>query len=121
MFLALLSAALYGAYTVLIRRAAPSAPEQERRFNLRVMFGFIGLFNLVLLAPVVAVLHATGTEDLSPLTPTILGLIVFKGLADNVLSDLLWAQAILLTSPTVATVGLSLTVPLAMLADLITP
>jgi len=106
---------------VLIRKAAPVEPEREREFNLRVLFGFIGLFNLVLLAPVVTVLHATGAEDLSALTPYIFGLIVVKGLIDNVLSDLLWAQAILLTSPTVATIGLSLTVPMAMLADLITP
>lgn len=36
---------------------------------------------------------------------------------DNVLSDILWARAIVLTTPTVATVGLSLTIPLAMLSD----
>ena len=32
-------------------------------------------------------------------------------------SDLRWAKAIVLTSPTVATVGLSLTIPFAMLSD----
>ena len=31
-----------------------------------------------------------------------------KGLVDNVLSDYLWAVAVLLTSPSVATVGMSL-------------
>jgi len=40
---------------------------------------------------------------------------------DNVLSEYLWAMAVLLTSPSVATVGLSLTVPLAMLSDLLLP
>lgn len=48
-----------------------------------------------------------------------MGLIIVKGLFDNVLSDFLWARAILLTSPTVATVGLSMTIPLAMLSDLV--
>lgn len=48
---------------------------------------------------------------------TILGFIVLNGLCDNVLSDYLWARAIVLTSPTVATVGLSLTIPLAFLSD----
>lgn len=33
------------------------------------------------------------------------------------LSDYLWARSIVLTSPTVATVGLSLTIPLAFLSD----
>lgn len=112
--LCLLSAVLYGVYTVLIRQVTP---QESGKFNIRVMFGFVGLFNLVLLAPAIAVLHATGIEDLSGLTPTIFGLVVIKGLFDNVLSDILWAMAILLTSPTAATIGLSLTVPLAMASD----
>ena len=36
---------------------------------------------------------------------------------DNVLSDYLWAKAVVLTTPTVATIGLSLTIPLAVLSD----
>merc|ERR1712078_900908 len=43
--------------------------------------------------------------------------LIANGLLNSVLSDLLWAKAMVLTSPTVATVGLSLTVPLAILAD----
>ena len=33
------------------------------------------------------------------------------------MSDYLWARAVVLTTPTVATVGLSLTIPLAFLSD----
>lgn len=43
--------------------------------------------------------------------------LVVKGLFDNVISDYLWARSIILTSPTVATVGLGLTIPLALLSD----
>ena len=50
-----------------------------------------------------------------------LGLIVLKGLVDNVLSDYLWAWAVLLTSPSVATVGLSLTIPMAAASQLLLP
>lgn len=39
------------------------------------------------------------------------------GLCNNVVSDYLWARSVLLTSPTVATVGLSVAIPIAMLAD----
>lgn len=39
---------------------------------------------------------------------------------DNVLSDLLWAKAILLTSTTVATAGLTIQVPLAAIVDTLT-
>lgn len=39
------------------------------------------------------------------------------GLLDNVLSDYLWAKAILLTTTTVATAGLTIQVPLAAIVD----
>ena len=55
------------------------------------------------------------------LTAPVLGLIVLKGLLDNVLSDYLWARAVLLTSPAVATVGLSLTIPMAIASELLLP
>ncbi|KAF2584013.1 hypothetical protein F2Q70_00037636 [Brassica cretica] len=39
------------------------------------------------------------------------------GLLDNVLSDYLWAKAVLLTTTTVATAGLTIQVPLAAIVD----
>lgn len=44
-----------------------------------------------------------------------------QGLFNNVIADYLWAKGVLLTSPAVATVGTSLTVPLAILSDLVLP
>ena len=41
------------------------------------------------------------------------------GLFDYVISDYLWARAIILTSPVVATVGLSITIPFAFVADIV--
>lgn len=35
------------------------------------------------------------------------------------ISDYIWARAVVLTSPTVATVGMSITIPLAILSDLL--
>ncbi|KAH0468649.1 hypothetical protein IEQ34_001881 [Dendrobium chrysotoxum] len=43
-----------------------------------------------------------------------------RGLLDNVLSDYLWAKAILLTTTTVATAGLTIQVPIAAIVDSIT-
>ena len=71
----------------------------------------MGLFNAIALLPVVLIMHTTGYESLHELTPSIFFLIVAKGLLDNVLSDLLWARAIILTSPTIATVGTCVCVP----------
>jgi solute carrier family 35 protein F5 len=43
--------------------------------------------------------------------------ITTAGLLDNVLSDYLWAKAVLLTTTTVATAGLTIQVPLAAIVD----
>ncbi|KAI9116097.1 hypothetical protein K1719_013027 [Acacia pycnantha] len=59
-------------------------------------------------------------EPFHSLTWKQLGLIIGKGLLDNVLSDYLWAKAVLLTSTTVATAGLTVQVPLAAIIDSLT-
>ncbi|KAH7476172.1 hypothetical protein PRIC1_000183 [Phytophthora ramorum] len=110
---ALFAAFMYGVYTTAIRRLIPD----EESVSISLFFGFIGVINMVCLLPFVLVFHYSGIESLSGLTLEIVLLIGVKGLFDNVLSDYLWARAVLLTSPTVATVGLSLTVPLAIVAD----
>lgn len=46
------------------------------------------------------------------------GVLILTGLLDNVLSQFFWAWGVLHTSPTVATIGLSLTIPLSILSDL---
>jgi solute carrier family 35 protein F5 len=110
---ALFAAFMYGVYTTAIRRLIPD----DESVSISLFFGFIGIINTVCLLPFVLAFHFSGIESLSGLSLEILLLIGIKGLFDNVLSDYLWARAVLLTSPTVATVGLSLTVPLAIVAD----
>ena len=56
-------------------------------------------------------------DNLWQLSGKIFGFLVLSGLSDNVLSDYLWARSVVLTSPTVATIGMSVTIPLAMLSD----
>jgi solute carrier family 35 protein F5 len=51
-------------------------------------------------------------------TPQIFGFVCLSAVFDDVVADYLWARSVLLTSPTVATVGLSLTIPLAILTDM---
>ena len=55
----------------------------------------------------------------SGLTWLMFGCLVVKGLLDNVLSDYLWLRAVILTNATVATVGLGLTIPLALVSDVV--
>ena len=132
--LALTSAAAYAGYSMAIKLCVPEEASgasggggggaKPPSISIAVFFGCLGVFTSLGLLPLVAALHLTGTEDLSgvlsrPQLPSIVALVLAKGLLDNVLSDLLWARAIQLTSPTLASVGLSLTIPMAVCSDLV--
>jgi solute carrier family 35 protein F5 len=58
-----------------------------------------------------------GLDDLTNLTGAVVGFMILNGLCNSVLSDYLWARAVVLTSPTVATIGVSITIPLALVSD----
>lgn len=112
---ALLAAMGYGAYTTLIRLQLPD----EESVSMQLVLGYIGLVVLCACLPVILLLLALGVHQLQwQVSWTALGFIVLGGLCDNVFSDYLWARAVVLTSPTVATVGMSITIPFAMLSDL---
>lgn len=119
--LALLSAALYAVYITLIRKKLPDDDDgKSGRASMAQFLGFLGLFNVVIFFPVALILNLTQLEPFSMLTWKQLGLIIGKGLLDNVLSDYLWAKAVLLTTTTVATAGLTIQVPLAAVVDSVT-
>jgi solute carrier family 35 protein F5 len=118
--LSVFSAAMYACYSVAVKSLVPIGGGGG--VSMVVFFGFLGLWTSLCTWPLVAGLHFGGVEDLGkllhlPHAPRLLLLIAFKGLVDNVLSDLLWARAIQLTSPTFASTGLALTIPLSLLAD----
>ncbi|EFJ20830.1 hypothetical protein SELMODRAFT_443725 [Selaginella moellendorffii] len=113
----LLSAMLYACYTSLIRKKFPDENSSAEEVSTALFLGYLGLFNALIFCPVVVLLHFTGLEPIHRLTATQWELIVGKGMLDNVLSDYLWAEAVLLTSTTVATAGLTLQVPIAAVVD----
>jgi solute carrier family 35 protein F5 len=82
-----------------------------------LFFGYVGVLVAVLGAPVVLLLHVLGSYDLRALNPAALGLALLNGLMDYVVADYTWARAVLLLSPTVATLGTSIQVPIATAAD----
>ncbi|KAI4319328.1 hypothetical protein MLD38_032936 [Melastoma candidum] len=118
--LALVSSALYAVYITLIRVKLPDDEEKQEQASMAEFLGYLGLFNLLIFLPVALVLDFTKLEPFDNLTWQQFGLIVGKGLLDNVLSDFLWAKAVLLTTTTVATAGLTIQVPLAAVIDTIT-
>lgn len=111
--LALAGAFFYGVYSTLLKRKV----KDENRINMKIFFGFVGLFTLLLLWPSLVLLHYFGWERFElPTDPQII-LIILLNCFITFISDFCWAKAMLLTSPLTVTVGLSITIPVAMLGD----
>ncbi|KAF9270330.1 hypothetical protein L218DRAFT_27861 [Marasmius fiardii PR-910] len=87
--LALTSALFYAIYTITLKVGIKS----ESRIDMKLFFGFVGIFNTISLWPIAILLHVTGLEKFE--------------LPSNGKE----------TSPLVVTVGLSLTMPLAVIGD----
>jgi solute carrier family 35 protein F5 len=109
----LLSALLYGAFAAQLKYDVPT----EDVIPVPYLFGLLGLLTFLLFMPCIAILHFLRLEYFSlPSQATLLAL-VLNGLLGSVLSNMLLARAMLLASPLVATLGLSLTIPLGIGAD----
>ena len=115
--LAFLSAVIYGAYTITLKRTTLRCRPLE--LNMPLFFGLVGLCNFVLLFPLFPVLHYTGLERFQlPPTQRIWTILLVNSLF-SLLSDICWAYAMVLTSPLIVTVGLSLTIPLSLVGEMI--
>ncbi|KAF1921569.1 hypothetical protein BDU57DRAFT_510449 [Ampelomyces quisqualis] len=113
--MAFVSAVLYGFYAVFMKKRIGD----ESRVNMPLFFGLVGLWNTFLLWPGFFVLHFTGVEDFElPPTKRIL-VIVLVNSASSLVSDFCWAYSMLLTSPLIVTVGLSLTIPLSLVGQIV--
>ncbi|XP_051841728.1 solute carrier family 35 member F5 isoform X1 [Antechinus flavipes] len=110
----LIGAMLYAVYIVMIKRKV----DREDKLDIPMFFGFVGLFNLLLLWPGFFLLHYTGFEAFEFPNKLVLMCIVINGLIGTVLSELLWLWGCFLTSSLIGTLALSLTIPLTIIADM---
>lgn len=113
--LALSGALIYGIYTILLKKKVSGTPERE--LNTHLFFGFVGVFSLVAVAPVLMLLHVTNIERFALPALRYVYLLLATNAVITFISDFCWCKAVLLTSPLTVTVGLSTTIPLAMLGD----
>ena len=113
--LSLLSAVAYGVYATALDRMIPD----HKVVSTPMFFGFVGLLNALLLWPLGILISLIGIERLELPNGEEFGALVANGILGTVVSDLLWLWSVLLTSPLITTVGISLTVPLAVTSDVI--
>ncbi|KAF0473728.1 thiamine-repressible mitochondrial transport protein THI74 [Gigaspora margarita] len=113
-FLALLGAFFYGCYTVLLKLRI----QNESHVNMPLFFGFVGIFNIFLLWPFFWILDWFQIECFQlPPSNTLWIMIATNALVGTFLSDYLWLLAVLMTSPLVVTLGMSLTIPMSLIGD----
>ena len=110
---AALAAAFYAAYTVALKKLLPD----EDRYSMGMVFGMLGILNSVVFWPGFFILHYTGLEVFEIPPRQTIAPLVLNALVGTSLSEMLWAKGVILTSPLVATLGLSLTTPIAMIFD----
>ncbi|KAL3234546.1 Thiamine-repressible mitochondrial transport protein THI74 [Nakaseomyces bracarensis] len=115
---ALIGALVYGGYTTLFKHKE----KLVSKYNMNLVFGLIGLCTLTTMWPTYFVyqkyINPLETLDFPPST-TILMLILFN-CSLSFISNYCWAKSVmLLSSPLVVTMGLTMTIPLAMLGDMI--
>ena len=109
--LCMCSAVVYAMYTTIISLKV----KDENYWQIGTLFASMGVGTFLVGLPIMLLGgESMGLGDFTGIIPAIM---LFNGLLDNVLSQYLWCLGVLLTSSTVATVGLSLCIPLAMVAD----
>jgi len=92
-------------------------PTEGGHGAVALFFGYVGAFTALALAPLVAAAALLGRLAPAPVPRAALGLVAAEGLLDYVLADYLWARAVMLLGPTVASLGLSIQIPIAAVAD----
>ncbi|KAF5272416.1 hypothetical protein FQA39_LY07884 [Lamprigera yunnana] len=111
--LSLISALSYASYLVFLRRKV----DHEDKMNIPLFFGFVGFFNLILLWPLFFFLHYSNWETFEWPTKHQWLFLLLNGLIGTAISEALWLWGCFLTSSLIATVAISLTIPMTMLAD----
>ncbi|KAG8991142.1 hypothetical protein FRB94_014778 [Tulasnella sp. JGI-2019a] len=112
-FYALLSALFYALYVTLLKARI----RNESRVNMQLFFGFVGVINMVTLWPVGFILHFTGIETFQWPTSSSVWTVIVINMFITLSSDYIYLIAMLKTTPLVVTIGLSLTIPVAVIGD----
>lgn len=115
-FYALAGACLYACYLTLIKRKVGV----DKKLDMPMFFGFVGLFGALLFWPGFFLLHYTGVERFElPSDGETWLFLIGNAVIGTVLSELLWLWGCFLTSSLMATLSLGLVIPLTMAFDMV--
>jgi solute carrier family 35, member F5 len=109
-----IAALLYSMYTIVLKLHCPSESDAT---TTAMLFGMIGGLIAIFLWPLFFLFHVVQWETFALPTARVLGLLSLNAVLGTVLSDYLWALSVSLTTPVIATLALSLTLPLSLLCD----
>lgn len=109
--LALLSACTFACVSVMLQKLAP------KDLDVSAWIGMNGLLALCLSPGILFVAHVGGLEAYRTPTGRTFGCLLVNALVGCTFANYLYSSSLLLLSPLVATVGVSLTIPVSALAD----
>jgi len=112
---ALSGALFYSIYIVLLRQKV----SHEENMDVPMFFGFVGLFNALLLWPGFFICHFTNSEPFEFPSVKQWELLILNGLIGTVVSELFWLWGCFYTSSLIATLAIGLTIPMSIVADIL--
>jgi solute carrier family 35 protein F5 len=109
---AIIGAAFYAAYSVVLKGKGQGV-------DMVLLFALVGPINFALFFIGIPILSLIGVEPWEMPNGLEVGFLIVNALFGTVLSDMLWALSVQCLNPTLCTVGLTLTIPLAIFADIL--
>lgn len=111
--ISILSAFIYSLYTTVLKyKSGPPGA-----LDVAMLFSFIGVAIMFGALPGFFVLNVTGWEPFELPSKNAAGLLFVNSVIGSVLADYLWAKSIVLTTPMIGTLALSLSVPISVIWD----
>ena len=105
----------YALYATYLKIKVPE--EKEATFRFSIFLGFVGLFNDILLLPVIYLFDFTGIEPFEWPNQQTLLMLTANALFGAVISDYCWARSVVLLGPLMTTLGTTLTFPISLFID----